>query len=231
MLRGCVAGECAHVGGAAFSLTIRYNDRTVKNMTQKNVLVVLGLLVVGAMLFSLGVKFGGGDDDDHERLYEESYQHAGEMGAMMDSMTVSNDKEFIESMIPHHQEAIDTAQEVLERGGEIPEIRTLAQNIIAAQEREIASMKSWYEEWFGSEYQDTGTYVPMMRELAPYSGEELDIVFSRDMIMHHMGAIMMARQALNFSERTEIINLAQSIIDTQGNEIQLMRSVLSQTAE
>jgi len=45
-------------------------------------------------------------------------------------------------MIPHHQEAIDTAQVILARTSR-PEMRQFAQNIIQAQTAEIAQMKNW----------------------------------------------------------------------------------------
>lgn len=66
----------------------------------------------------------------------------GMMGGMDHSMMmVSSEQEFIEGMIPHHQEAVDTAKEVIARGGTTPEIRTLVENIVVAQENEIAEMK------------------------------------------------------------------------------------------
>ena len=56
------------------------------------------------------------------------------------------DKTFIEMMIQHHQGAIEMAK-LSETRADRQEIKTLSQNIIAAQEKEIADMKQWQMDW------------------------------------------------------------------------------------
>jgi len=60
---------------------------------------------------------------------------------------VSNfDKEFIGEMIPHHQMAVMMAN-MLTQGTKREEMKTLAQNIIEAQTKEINDMRMWYKTW------------------------------------------------------------------------------------
>ena len=70
---------------------------------------------------------------------EANDQMHADMGA---TYTGDADVDFVANMIPHHQGAVDMAQIILEHGTD-PEVRTFAEQIIAAQEAEIAWMRDW----------------------------------------------------------------------------------------
>ncbi len=68
----------------------------------------------------------------------------------MSKMSSAKDKDFdlmfIEMMMPHHEGAITMSKEALTKA-EHPEIKTLATNIIKAQEAEIKMMADWKAKW------------------------------------------------------------------------------------
>ncbi|MDT7933839.1 MAG: DUF305 domain-containing protein [Sphingomonadaceae bacterium] len=68
------------------------------------------------------------------------------MHAAMDVKPTGNlDADFVRSMLPHHQGAIDAAELMLRQSND-PRIRTLARGIIVAQKREQMFMRAWLKE-------------------------------------------------------------------------------------
>ncbi len=141
------------------------------------------------------------------------------------------DQRFLDQMIMHHQGAVMSAQMMIADSAR-PELRDLAERIIAGQQREIEQMRQWQQEWYGV----TSAGAPgmmsggmmnrdQMRQMMG-AGANFDHMFLQMMIPHHQAAISMAEQALNQAEHAEIKTLAQGIITTQRAEIEAMQGYL-----
>jgi uncharacterized protein (DUF305 family) len=148
------------------------------------------------------------------------------------------DLRFVDAMIPHHQGAVEMAQEVLAKS-QRPEMKKLAQDIIAAQNREIAQMKQWRKAWYPKADSQPMAWHAQMGHMMAMSPEqmqammmkgdlgaadaEFDLRFLKAMIPHHEGAITMAKDVLSKSKRPEIKKLAQDILTSQQKEIDQMK--------
>ena len=173
---------------------------------------------------------GGRDRDDSNTTYS---------GTMMGS---SIDAHFIEQMIPHHEDAITMAK-LAQTKAKRPEVKQLANSIIASQSEEITQMNSWYKDWYDREL-PTGDAVMNQHGMMGgsgmhmgMSGDETDMIrleqaadfdmeFVNEMIPHHQMAVMMASMLKNGTNRLEMKKLADDIVTAQTSEIELMRGWL-----
>lgn len=146
---------------------------------------------------------------------------------MPDTGDTPYDALFIDSMIVHHEGAIAMAQQALE-SAERPEIRQLAEAIVSAQQSEITQMRTWRSAWYPDLAPTDGMHMDMGPMTVAAGSTPFDQRFIEAMIPHHDGAIMMARDALQKSERQEIKVLAQAIITAQESEITQMRQWLQE---
>lgn len=154
------------------------------------------------------------------------------------------DAHFIEQMIPHHEDAITMANLALQRAKR-KEIKTLAENIISAQQNEINTMSEWYTNWFGRKLPSgadvmnqhgmmsgDGMHMGMMgdeRDNAKLeAAQDFDKAFIEEMIPHHQMAVMMASMLKGGTQRPEMKQLADDIITAQTDEIGQMRSWYSE---
>lgn len=149
------------------------------------------------------------------------------------SAGIAFDQAFIDAMVPHHESALAMAQEAKDAGLREPELVGISDAILETQQAEIEQMKEWRGEWFGSSEIDPESAealglsmdeMGMMHSSGSFVGAaDVDATFAAAMIAHHQGAITMAELALAQSERDEIRDLAQTIIDTQTAEMNRMQ--------
>ncbi|MFM2357619.1 MAG: hypothetical protein RJA61_356 [Candidatus Parcubacteria bacterium] len=146
------------------------------------------------------------------------------------------DRYFIEQMIPHHEGAIEMAELALQKAKQ-PEVKSLANGIIEAQQKEITDMKGWYKQWFGidvpvvGQHMMNGQMMSGMNHMDSMSGDmetlknakDFDFEFVQQMIPHHEMAVMMAQMLQGSTDQTEMKILADNIITSQRREIDMMR--------
>ena len=121
-----------------------------------------------------------------------------------------------------------------------PERAEQVADVIAAQAPEIELMEGWLDDWgvpsmggaMGDGHGGHGDGGPggMMSDddldaIAEAQGDEAELLYLEGMIEHHEGAIDMAQDVLDDGESTEVAELAETIITTQQDEIDLMRDL------
>lgn len=183
---------------------------------------------------------GNPHHSDHSSMNHSNMNHGGmDHGMDLGPADAEYDLRFIDAMIPHHRGAIDMANEALQKSKR-PEIKTLAQNIIQAQNREENElMRKWRKAWYPKAAETAVAYDSQQGKTVSMSAEqkdsmmmkldlgaadaEFDLRFINAMIPHHEGAIVMAKDALAKSQRPEIKQLANDILTSQQAEIEQMK--------
>lgn len=101
--------------------------------------------------------------------------------------------------------------------------------------RGFFSTDSMYEEMeehmYGDEIIDQdGAMIHAMDEMMlgfrGKTGEEYEKAFLRGMIVHHLGAVRMAEELLEQTERQELRDFAQDVINVQSKEVEMMKKWL-----
>lgn len=190
---------------------------------------------------STGNHHGGTKTEQHNTTHGESA--ANHAGANHDSMAHSAmksapdaaaqpfDLQFLDTMIAHHEGAIEMAKAAGAKT-QNAELKSFAAKIVADQTREIGEMKRWRDGWFAGKPSALNMEMAGMTDsmkgmdaakMNQASGGAFDTEFVNQMTPHHEGAVLMAREALNKAEHAEIKTLANQIIAAQEAEIKMMR--------
>ena len=82
-----------------------------------------------------------------QNMMDNNDMSMGEMNSLLQGKTGDEfDKAFLTEMIMHHQGAIDMAN-LAKTNAKHDEVKTLADNILAAQSKEIDMMQTWQSQW------------------------------------------------------------------------------------
>lgn len=168
---------------------------------------------------------------DHSKMDHGSMDHS-TMKSSPNAADADYDLQFLDTMIAHHQAAIDMAK-LVDGRSEHAELKKLAANIVAMQQKEITAMKTWREKWFigkpeAINMEMAGMKDSMagmdMKKLEGATGNAFDVEFAKQMIPHHEGAVIMAKDALQRSKKDEIKTLSNEIVREQNAEIEMMKA-------
>ncbi|GGL57477.1 DUF305 domain-containing protein [Planomonospora parontospora] len=144
------------------------------------------------------------------------------------------DVTFAQTMIVHHQQAVEMAELAQTRAAD-SEVKDLAAKIKAAQDPEITTMTGWLSAWgkptapaegHGGHAMSGMMTEEDMEKLKAATGAEFDRMFLEMMIAHHSGAIEMAKTEQAQGINPEAKQLAATIVTAQQAEIEQMRKIL-----
>ena len=117
------------------------------------------------------------------------------------------DLRFIDGMIAHHLAAIYLANQAKEQSKR-PEVLALADTIITVDTEGIAKLYEQKKSWYGNTKKIT-LYTKVQLGDAD---DQFDLRFINALVTHHQEAISVAKEMQTKSTRTDVLNLAGSVV-------------------
>ena len=182
---------------------------------RRTALFLGALLAVHGALAGAAILNGCSDDQESTNIPE--------------PFTPRSDVQLIDGLTPHHEQAIEMAELVAQKG-EDPAIKAMASKMIADQQGEIQQMERIREDETGNARVPAGHKDSQMEatiaEMRQLSGADLDRRFLEEMIPHHAGAIQMTHRAIPNLDRDDLRQLAENAKRMQAREIGEMQMML-----
>ena len=116
-------------------------------MVNKTLLGGIVGFILGGLVVSTAAVTLDSDQQKNSGTQSSTIEHSQSAARKLESLEGDAfDEAFIKEMISHHKGAIDTAN-LIETNAKHEELKTLGNNIIAAQSQEIDMMQAWQREW------------------------------------------------------------------------------------
>jgi uncharacterized protein (DUF305 family) len=154
---------------------------------------------------------------------------------------------FLRDMSTHHAQAVEMSMIEHQKSAN-PLLVTLSDDIALTQQAQIGYMQGWLRQWNLS---PTGSGSPMawmpggtdevvnglmpgmatpaqMSALTKATGKDLDVQYLTLMRQHHLGGIHMAQEILTRTKNADVTFLAQSMVQNQQGEINVINGYLQQ---
>jgi uncharacterized protein (DUF305 family) len=154
-----------------------------------------------------------------------------EMRSSPDATQAPYDLQFLDTMMAHHESAIDMAKIASAKASHV-ELKRSAMKMVTLQEEEISRLQDWREQSYRGHPKAVNMRLPGMMDsmkgvdvdtLKATVGQEFDLLFLDMMIPHHEGVIPMAKDALERSHDSRIKDLVKHIMTEQQKEIRQMK--------
>ena len=140
------------------------------------------------------------------------------------------DVRFTQGMLPHHMQAVRNAEIEIAMGG-APEVKAIAEKILAQQRKEIATMQGFLETFGAAEKEAPADQQAVWDKntadlRAAATPEARDVVFLTNMVPHHSAAVPMSQLDITQGKFPEAQALAMQIKTTQRMEIVEMNKLI-----
>ncbi|MER6533525.1 DUF305 domain-containing protein [Streptomyces sp. 900105755] len=202
-------------------------------MTSTRTRAVLVALTATA---ALALTACGSGDDGADAAHASHSAAAGATASATAGAHNAQDVSFAQSMIPHHQQALEMAGLAVDRGSSA-QVRGLAARIEKAQDPEIRTMTGWLKAWgedvpmAGMDHSGHAGMAGMMSDkdmtmLKQARGTDFDSMFLTMMVEHHRGAVEMAGIEKAKGAYGPATSMADAIVTAQNAEIKEMNKLL-----
>jgi uncharacterized protein (DUF305 family) len=173
----------------------------------------------------------------HTDSQHKNHGNKGQQSNMKGHEDSHYDLHFIDSMIMHHQGAIQMSK-LVETKGDHARVKAFARRVIDDQQKDIKELENYRSKYYAGKEKMEGMNMPdmskeemrkkmeeSMKALQSSSGHDFDHNFVSIMTEHHQDGIKMAKDAVAKAEHAEIKRFAQKVVTKQQKEITEMNTM------